>query len=273
MLEGVTVYSQWIINCLCHSAVLFSAFFFWGKGREVSLSQLPFSSSLSMAPEVATSDVAHFVSKITRHKALLSHFFEVFSHCTLSLIPVLPGQSQPNFRLLSITPSCWDWGKAFEMGFLVTAETCCQFWGHKVITHCCPKGPPVPVCVYAFVRVCVEYRATAHMQHQSLTAYCAGLSWCTQPYSGCSPLTPPVWTTQSNTPLVITPFLPLHSPSDTRLFSVKADLWVGIKSILRTRCAPPVTTASCQFHFFFFYCYFKGNKVKTNISHFKVRPG
>lgn len=51
---------------------------------------------------MATSDVPHFVSKITRHKTLLSHFFEAFSHCTLSLIL---GQSQPNFRLLSITLS------------------------------------------------------------------------------------------------------------------------------------------------------------------------
>lgn len=176
MLEGVTVYSQWIINCLCHSAVLSSAFFFWGKGREVSLLQLPFSSSLSMAPEVATSDVAHFVSKITRHKALLSHFFEVFSHCTLSLIPVLPGQSQPNFRLLSITPSCWDWGKAFEMGFLATAETCCQFWGDKVITHCCPKGPPVPsVCMHLYVYVCGIQSCCSHAASISDSLLCGAM--------------------------------------------------------------------------------------------------
>lgn len=80
------------------------------KGHQVSLSHNTpsFSSFLSVPLRVDTSDVAHFVSKITRHKALLSHFFEAFSYCTLSLILVQLGQSQPNFRLLSITPSCWD---------------------------------------------------------------------------------------------------------------------------------------------------------------------
>lgn len=55
---------------------------------------------------------------------------------------MLAGQSQPNFRLLSITSCCWDWGEAFKMGFLVGAETRCQFWGDRVITHRCPGGPP-----------------------------------------------------------------------------------------------------------------------------------
>lgn len=76
------------------------------EGHQVLLPKALFSSFFSLlplVPRVATSDTSHFVTTIKRHKALLSHFAVVFSHCTLSLILVLLGQSQPNFRLLSIT--------------------------------------------------------------------------------------------------------------------------------------------------------------------------
>lgn len=53
------------------------------------------------------------------------------------------GQSQLNFRLLSITPCCEDLDSALEMAFLDAAETCCQFGGDTVITYCCPRRPPV----------------------------------------------------------------------------------------------------------------------------------
>lgn len=56
------------------------------------------------------------------------------------------------------------------MGFLEAAETCFHFWGDKVISHWRPGEQE-------YMYVCVEerekYSVTAHLQHQSLPAYCA----------------------------------------------------------------------------------------------------
>lgn len=132
-------------------------------------------------PRVATSDVPHFVSKITRHKTLLSHFFEAFSHCTLSLIL---GQSQPNFRLLSITLSYFAGTEAeiLKWAFWRLQGPAVTFGETKSSVTGVPENRSI--CMYVCVREREreKYSVTAHLQHQSLPANCAVWCWYIQPY-------------------------------------------------------------------------------------------
>lgn len=142
---------------LYHFAVLCS-------GRFISSAEVVKDIRFSLLTTLSPPDVTHFVSKITRHKALLGHFFESFSPCTLSLIPVLLGHSHLNFRLLSITPCCEDLGDASEMGFLGHSRDLLSVWRGQSHPSLCPGRPRLCVCVSVWNAI------SAHLQHQSVPA-------------------------------------------------------------------------------------------------------